>query len=213
MNQSESINELSTALSKAQGQMNHAVKDTTNAFFKSSYADLASVWDAARAPLVTNGLAVIQTLEIVNDKQALTTMLTHSSGQWIKSTMFLPVVKPGSQEVGSCITYCRRYSLAAICGVAQSDDDAESAMAYVRKENKDYKFEDVKDKKTLTDAQKKKLDFYIIKFPKSNETLCKKYQLNNIHDLPVTYYDYVCAEFERTIKEKEEAIMRKANEG
>jgi hypothetical protein len=205
MNQSESINELSTALSKAQGQMNHAVKDTTNAFFKSSYADLASVWDAARAPLVTNGLAVIQTLEIVNDKQALTTMLTHSSGQWIKSTMFLPVVKPGSQEVGSCITYCRRYSLAAICGVAQSDDDAESAMTSIREDNKN------SSRSFLSKEQKTKLDEYIQKFPTSNDALCRKYQLKNIHDLPVTYYDYVCAEFEKKLKEIEERKSRKEN--
>lgn len=125
--QSENINELVTALAKAQGQMRGAVKDSTNPHFKSRYADLASVWEACREPLCENGLAVIQTMGMEGDKQALVTTLGHSSGQWIRSTVVLPLQKGTPQDLGSCITYCRRYALAAMVGIFQEDDDGERA--------------------------------------------------------------------------------------
>lgn len=127
MNHSEQINEIMEALSKAQSEMTHAVKDTSNPFFKSKYADLGAVWDACRGPLSKNGLAVTQIVNQEGEKPTLITLLGHQSGQWIKSVMQLPIQKPGPQEIGSCITYCRRYSLAALVGVYQDDDDAEAA--------------------------------------------------------------------------------------
>jgi hypothetical protein len=133
MNQSEQINELITALAKAQGQMKAAIKDSTNPHFKSKYADLASVWDACRDPLSNNGLAVTQTVTCDTDKQVLITMLGHSSGQWIRSNMVLPIQKGGPQELGSCLSYCRRYSLAAMVGVFQDDDDGERVETSNRK--------------------------------------------------------------------------------
>ena len=67
MIQSETIGKLSEALAKAQGAMQNAVKDSSNPFFKSTYADLASVWDACRKPLSDNGLAIIQTADFVHE--------------------------------------------------------------------------------------------------------------------------------------------------
>jgi hypothetical protein len=129
--QSEQIGELMTALAKAQGEIGHASRDSANPFFKSKYADLGSVWDACRAALSKNGLAVTQTLDLAGERQVLITTLGHSSGQWMKSLMAMPVlVKP--QEVGSCVTYYRRYALAAMVGVYQSDDDAETASKATR---------------------------------------------------------------------------------
>jgi hypothetical protein len=127
VNQSEQINEIMGALAKAQSEMTHAVKDSNNPYFKSTYADLAGVWEACRGPLSKNGLAVTQIVSQEGEKPILVTLLGHSSGQWIKSVMVLPIQKPGPQEIGSCITYCRRYALASIVGVYQDDDDAESA--------------------------------------------------------------------------------------
>ena len=69
MSHSEIINELAAALSKAQGEMQAAIKDKVNPFFKSSYADLGSVWDAARPVLSKYGLCVMQTTEITGDGQ------------------------------------------------------------------------------------------------------------------------------------------------
>jgi hypothetical protein len=139
--QTETIGELFGALAKAQGLIAGAAKDSNNPFFKSRYADLASIWNACRDALSQNGLAVIQT--IINDEDGetyLSTTLGHSSGQWIRS--FLSVkVKEGArnelQELGSALTYLRRYSLAAIVGVApDEDDDGNTGTNYQAKQKK-----------------------------------------------------------------------------
>jgi len=133
MNQSENIADLAISLSKCQGEMEPAIKDSLNPHFKSRYADLNAVWAACRAPLSKNGLSVVQTMDTVNEKLVLNTLLLHSSGQWIRSTMPVVTAKNDAQGIGSGLSYARRYSLSAICGISQDDDDGEGAMP---KENK-----------------------------------------------------------------------------
>ena len=128
MNQSESIAALAAALSKAQASITGALKDSANPFFKSKYADLASCWDACRKPLTDNGLAVIQTIEAGEGGAVLVTTLCHASGEWIKSYCPILTKDDSPQALGSAITYARRYALAAMCGLAQVDDDAEAAQ-------------------------------------------------------------------------------------
>jgi len=136
--QSESIANLAKALSIVQGKLTYAKKDSANPFFKSKYADLESVWDACRDLLSDNGLAVVQLPgEYFEGTMALTTIITHSSGEWISQQMSLPVGKPDrdgvvkvdAQAAGSAITYMRRYALAAAIGVVQADDDGNAASA------------------------------------------------------------------------------------
>lgn len=133
---SDQINELASALAKAQAKIKGAVKDSANPFFKSSYADLQSVWDAIREPLSSNGLSVIQTTA-TNPAGGLdlVTTLAHSSGQWIEGRFPILPLKNEPQAVGSATSYARRYSLASIVGVYQTDDDGEQAQArpYVSK--------------------------------------------------------------------------------
>lgn len=139
MSQSELINELATALSKAQGEMPAAVKDKVNPFFKSSYADLGNVWDAARPVLSKYGLCVIQTTDFVPERNQimLVTTLVHTSGQWVKSYLPLNPAKNDSQGVGAAITYLRRYSLSAIVGVVcDDDDDGETAVGRGKSQQK-----------------------------------------------------------------------------
>lgn len=129
MNQSENINELAMALSKAQGEMQAAIKDSVNPFFKSKYADLGSVWDAARPVLSKNGLCIMQTTEMMGEKIVMITTLAHTSGQWMKSILPLNPSKNDTQGVGAAITYLRRYSLSALVGVVcDDDDDGETAV-------------------------------------------------------------------------------------
>ncbi len=123
MNQSENINDLATSLSKAQGEMQAAIKDSINPFFKSKYADLGSVWDAARPVLSKNGLCIMQTTQMMDDKIVMVTTLAHTSGQWVKSYLPLNPSKNDSQGVGAAITYLRRYSLSALVGVVCDDED------------------------------------------------------------------------------------------
>jgi len=125
---SESIEQLAKALAAAQAEMANAKKDAHNPHFKSQYADLQSVWDACRGPLTKNGLSVIQSPENAQDGSVVvTTRLLHISGQWIESEISAVPRDKGPQAIGSVITYLRRYSLAALVGVAPEDDDGNAA--------------------------------------------------------------------------------------
>lgn len=132
---SETIGKLAEALSKAQGMMRGAVKDSTNPFFKQNYADLASVWDACREPLSKHGLSVAQTTRVgESGEPVIVTTLMHTSGEWITGELLVKPVKTDPQSIGSAITYGRRYALSAMVGIAPEDDDAESAQGRQHKE-------------------------------------------------------------------------------
>lgn len=127
MNRSESIKEIGAALAKAQGEIEGAKKDSQNPFFKSSYADLASIWGACREPLSKNGLSIAQTTYSHEGQLYLETTLLHSSGEWISGELPIRPVKDDPQGVGSAITYMRRYGLQAMVGIAPEDDDGNAA--------------------------------------------------------------------------------------
>ncbi len=124
---SESIAALAAALSKAQGEMEGAAKGNTNPHFKSKYADLASVWDACRSPLAKNGLAVLQPVSADGARVTVTTILAHSSGEWLEESLTMTAQQNTPQGVGSAITYGRRYGLASMVGIAPEDDDGNAA--------------------------------------------------------------------------------------
>lgn len=124
---SAELGQLAAALSRAQGAMPHAERDSRNPHFSSRYADLASVIDACRLALAANGLSVVQLPAITDRGNVLRTRLLHASGQWIESEIPVLTVRSGPQEYGSALTYARRYALAAMVGVAPDDDDAEAA--------------------------------------------------------------------------------------
>lgn len=127
---SEAINEIATALAKAQGILTGAAKDANNPFFKSKYADLSSVWDACRGPLSSNGLSVVQLPSTELATVTVTTILMHSSGQWISGSVSATAKDAGPQSIGSAITYLRRYALQSIAGVAPEDDDGNAANGH-----------------------------------------------------------------------------------
>jgi len=131
MQQSETIKELAAALAKAQAQMKPALKESVNPHFKSKYADLGAVWEACRKPLTDNGLSVVQLpTDADAGRVALTTMLIHSSGEYLNSTFSTKLMQDSAQGIGSALTYLRRYGLAAIVGiVADEDDDGNAASA------------------------------------------------------------------------------------
>ena len=127
MPQSENIGELAGALAKAQAAMKVAPLNKINPHFKNKYADLPSVIDAIRKPLTENGIALTQTTELRDGAFCLVTRLIHSSGQWMSGEYLLPA-QATPQQLGSALTYARRYSLSAIaCIAADEDDDAEGA--------------------------------------------------------------------------------------
>ena len=132
-NQSGKLEKLATALAKAQGEIVGARKTSKNPFFKSDYADLFEVLEATRPILSKHGLSIVQTnggVEVIGTTAFLHvgTMLMHTSGQWIRSFIPLPIETPiNCHKLGSAMTYGRRYGLAAIVGIAQMDDDGNAA--------------------------------------------------------------------------------------
>lgn len=127
---SESTPKLNEALAKAQAELTGAKKDSENPHFRSKYADLASVWEAWQKVGPKHGLSITQTMRVVGDDRAvmLVTTLRHTSGETVSSEFPLTPSKPDMQGYGSATTYARRYSLAAMVGVAPEDDDGEAAV-------------------------------------------------------------------------------------
>lgn len=127
---SNTVGELAKALAAAQAELEPAKKEAVNPHFRSKYADLSACWDAVRAPLARHGLAVSQLPSLDGDVVRLTTMLLHTSGEFIGSDAAVRLAKHDAPSVGSALTYLRRYSLSAIVGLASAeDDDGVAAMA------------------------------------------------------------------------------------
>lgn len=146
---SEDTAALAEALAKAQGEIKNAAFNRVNPHFKNKYADLASILDAIRAPFAKNQLAISQMTEVRDGGMLLVTSILHSSGQWLRAEYPLPsTVRP--QELGSALTYARRYSLSSIAGIsADDDDDAEGT----EKSNKTLPKKDARDIYTKMQAE------------------------------------------------------------
>jgi hypothetical protein len=127
--QSATIGKLAEALSKAQAELGPVVKGAKNPFFKSNYAKLSDIIDVIREPLEHHGLAFCQPLREEGENTYLVTKLLHTSGEWIMGEMKLLPTKKDMQGVASAITYAKRYSLVAMVGLAEEDDDGNAASA------------------------------------------------------------------------------------
>lgn len=133
MNKSESIANLAKALFAFQSEVQAVKKESVNPFFHSNYADLASIIEAIREPLAKHELAFSQT---PTGKNMLTTILMHSSGEWIEDTAEYTPSKNDVQGQGSGITYFRRYCLGAILGISTEEDDDGNQASAPKKEVK-----------------------------------------------------------------------------
>ena len=132
--QSEHINELAAAIVKAQLALVPAVKDHVNPFFKSKYADLPSVWEAASS-FRENGIAITQSpMDAPDEYIVLDTQLSHISGQWMRSRLKIRVAKNDPQGYGSALTYARRYALGCMTGIVTEEDDDGNAASMQQKE-------------------------------------------------------------------------------
>ena len=135
MKTSDSITEITPAFLKAQKAMEAAKKGEKNPFFKSSYADLSSVLQACKGPLNDNGISILQPhvteFNPVNGEEIhyVETTLIHESGEYYSSRTKLEVAKKNDpQQLGSAITYARRYGLQSLISLPAEDDDGEKAM-------------------------------------------------------------------------------------
>lgn len=135
MNSSVEIKDLCEALSKAQGEFNVAHRSKKNPFFRSNYADLEAIVEAARPSLVKNGLSFVQMTKTQDGQLLLVTRIMHSSGQWIEGEYPVKIQKDDPQGYGAAVTYSRRYALAAALGVVASDEDDDAEKAVDHKED------------------------------------------------------------------------------
>lgn len=129
MNRSDQINELATALAKAQLEMKAAPKTAVNPHFKSKYAALPDVIDVAKT-LAKHGLSFVQPARVEADGAVtVETVLMHSSGQWLSESLSLRPQQNTPQGIGSALTYGRRYGLSSLVGIAADEDDDGNAAS------------------------------------------------------------------------------------
>ena len=126
MQKSESIKELASALTKAQAEMPAIKFDSKNPFLKNDYASLGAIIAGARPVIAKHGLSVSQLTFGEDGVAGVETVLMHTSGEWISSSISMPVGeekgKSSAQVAGSIVTYLRRYSLASILGIYSDED-------------------------------------------------------------------------------------------
>jgi len=128
------MKEISAALVKAQKAFGPALKTSTNPHFKSRYADLAACVEAVIDGLNSNGLFLLQQTHDCSDGVVVETIFIHESGEQMSAgKLHVPASKQDAQGYGSALTYARRYSLMAACGIAPEDDDANAASKKVEK--------------------------------------------------------------------------------
>ena len=118
---------LFAAIAQAQGEVENATKSATNPHFKSRYADLAEVLNTVRPTFARHGLAIVQSVSTEQQLVTVATTIAHKEGGFVTSSLSCPAPTAKVQDLGSIVTYLRRYSLSAMAGISQEDDDGNAA--------------------------------------------------------------------------------------
>jgi hypothetical protein len=197
-NRSDEIKELAMALAKAQAEYDTAPLNKVNPYFKSSYADLASVVAASRPALTKHGLSVTQ--EVSNDDSGglwLITELMHSSGQWKLSRFRMVPPKNDIQAISSYNTYCKRMCYASLCGVVVGDDlddDGEIAVATTRETlakgvalNTKYNPKEI-NPEVISADQLAEMEYELSEYPDIAEQVLSGLKIQSIADVPKAKY-------------------------
>jgi hypothetical protein len=144
--QEKSMKTIATAFVKAQKEFAPALKTSTNPHFRSKYVSLDGCIEAVLDALNNNGIGLIQSTHDCDNGVKIETVLIHESGETLSGgVLHVPAAKQDAQGYGSALTYARRYSLMATCGIAPEDDDGnlatERAGSVVKKpQTKEYTF-------------------------------------------------------------------------
>ena len=198
MKTSEQLTEIITALNKVQGELEN-VKKGNNCYsykFSYKYSDLATIWNAIRAPLAENGLFLTQESASNPEGAYVITRVFHVSGQWIEyEPLTIQLAKRDAQSTGSVISYARRYSICSILGIAPEDDDGLSASqnAPIGKVAK------------ISDQQARVLEDMINGYDDIRETMMtflSKHQAKSFQDMPADWYPKLKSNIEKGIEKK-----------
>ncbi len=190
---SSEIKDLAIALAKAQSEMEIAGLNKVNPFFKSHYADFASIVSSSRPCLTKNQLSVVQQIIHHDDGQSvLYTTLLHSSGQWMGSKVRIVPAKNDVQSVASTVTYLKRMCYAALIGVVtgDEDDDGEDAVATTRETfakgtalNTKYNPKE-NTAEVITKEQREELEYELTDYPDICEMVLDGLKIQSLADMP-----------------------------
>lgn len=192
---SSEIAKIYEALSKAQAEIKLAMRDSENPYFKSRYANLGAFIEVSRPYLTKNGLSVHWRQEITLDGQSiLVCTLGHSSGQYIESRHRVIPPKNDIQSIGSYMTYLRRYSYVALCGLSDTDDDGEAAMAESRDTfakgtalNTKYNPKE-EPTQTISQGEISEMEYELAEYPDIAEMVLDALKIQSIADIPKSKY-------------------------
>lgn len=201
---SEAIDKFAPAFVKAQAECENAKKANENAAFKqngkaSKYAGLPEVVTACLPACHANSIGVTQELgETIDGKMHITTLLLHSSGQWMEAHGSIPLPKSDPQGYGSASTYARRYHLAAVMGVVQEDDDGNAASKPV--------VQDIAHPEPIIDeAQFATLTTLIEQSGADTRAFCTFYKIDAVKNLPASKYKHALALLRNKLSPKKES--------
>jgi len=143
----KALNEVTKEITNPKNSKTVAVV-TQKGKFAYKYAPLSEILELVRPLLAANGLSIMQELYSVDNKVGVSTLITHTSGEWLETEPFYLITeKDTAQGAGSGITYARRYALSAILGISSEDDDdgkaAEGKEPQISEEDADWFFAEV----------------------------------------------------------------------
>jgi hypothetical protein len=197
---SDSIDQLATALAKAQGEMSTAGKNQKNPFFKSSYADFEAIVSASRPSLAKYGLSVVQAPVFSEEtgQSFLISMLMHNSGQWIQSKALHNPQKNDIQSLSSYNTYLKRMCYTSLVGVVTGeDDDGEGAVV---REHPKYE----QGSTIITGYQHAYLMTLVNQIdPNKEKIICDFYKIDNLTKLPASEYAKVIEQLKGQLPKKD----------
>lgn len=182
MNKSESIKELTMALSKAQGEMHNPANTAINPFFKSKYAPLSEVINTVRPILSKYGLSFFQDDYGTGESITVTTTIFHSSGEWLQSGELTGKPEKNTvQAMGAVITYLRRYQLSSVLGLSSEDDTDGNESGKTETNNGKTKVESKEE--LITPEQVKAVHTLITKTKTDPEKIKEYYKVNSSKEL------------------------------
>lgn len=206
MNKSEQINELACSLSKFQGDVTDAVKDTKA--FSHRYAELTQMLSIARPLLSRHGLSVSQLPYTDNSKVGLETVLMHTSGQYLSTSLVIDVLEAKGmntcQRIGSTLSYLRKYAYMSILGFTQrgEDDDAESAEEKPKFKQREANQET--QRVSSDDVEALKIQIGLTK--SSIEEMLKYYNISALEEMTPQQFSSATKIMERRIKQLQDEV-------
>ncbi len=196
MNTEKATPDLLAALAAAQGEIENATKNAKNPHFKNNYADLAECLNTIRPVFSAHGLAVIQSAGHFDGAMVtVTTIITHKTGGMISSESTCVPAKTDAQGIGAATTYLRRYSVAAMCGIAQEDDDGQSA-----RHDKSPTAKVMPSNLTIGDAEFAELNRLLDETGSDKVAFCGYFGVDSVAAMPMNKYSAAVSMLQKKVK-------------